>query len=571
MKPTSYAFVLFAFVAACDGSADKTAEPRYDALASAKADGQVIAGALAFDAPQNGNLSRTVARQTWTLDVRPGATVDIEITRAGTTAALDTVLTVVGPVTSESATTPVVAEDDDSGWGLHSRIRGLSLPLGTGSARYLVTVQSYDGKQKGKYRLAATCRSGNCAPTLGGVPVDDRYCHPAILRSISGCIDEQLADPERDPGTWTGLDVGRACVDAEAVAPSHDAICAAERPAPTWCALDYELFMTAQVSLCEDTAVYYAMGRECALGANFGELRNGLAGVAVTHRRVITEATALTALEGQQLVAAAQVAYEDVRDVSGALEAVDGGEVNQLHVWDATAHRGFVVYEYGAGDNSYGGVLAEGGKTVQVQIRDGDYTNCPAPGPELRLCVADADCDAGMRCTGVTAGRGRCVAPHEFANNSASCQTTAEDNGCGVASGLICSGVDNDGRGLCLPVWQRGRFEDYAVAHLPAGGKLVRTLTAYGLTTVSTDVTARIVADFATPADLRITLTNPATTVGVVWGNEAGAGGLRLERQVRAFPGDESANGEWVLTIENRGTTSGTLVSWGLDIQSRWD
>jgi len=569
----SFALVIVASaLAACTDAADKTDAPRYDALAAAKADGPVIAGTLGFDEAVTGALGRTTPRQTWVLEARAGAIIDLEVTHKGTTAALDTVMVVVGPATSDAATSPVVAEDDDSGWGLHSRIRGLTLAGG----RYLVTVQSYDGRQKGNYRLVATCRSGACAPLpVAGVPRDDRYCHPGLKTGIERCIDEQLADVDRDPATWTALDVGLSCADAEPVARWHDAICASEAPSPSWCALEYEHFMNAQASLCTDDAVAYAQRQECALGAGFRDLRAGLGHLTVTHRRVIEAGATLTALESQQLVRAAQVAYEDdVSDVASALAAVYGGEVNELHVWDATAHRGFVAYEYGAGDNSYGGIFAEGEATLVVAIRDGDYyppapggASCPAPGDELATCARDADCAGGMRCTGITAGRGRCVAPHAFPAEGTDCSTTSRP--CPVGSGLVCASVDASGAGLCLPAWMRARFDDWAVVHIPARGTVTRTLTAWGLTTVSTDVTVRLAADFPTPADLRIALTNPATTVGMVWDGERGE--LHLERAVRAFPGDESANGEWVLTIENRGTSTGTLVSWGLDIMSRWD
>lgn len=567
MRSIVYTLPLSLALVACADEADKTAAPRYDALAAAKADGPVIAGALGFSEASIGALSRAVPRQTWILEARPGAIVDLEVTHKGTTAALDTVMIVVGPVTSDVATSPVVAEDDDSGWGLHSRIRGLTLAGG----RYLVTVQSYDGRQKGSYRLVAACRSGACEPVATtGVARDDRYCHPTLKAGIERCVDEQLADVDRDPATWTSLDVGLSCVDAEPVARWRDAVCADESPAPSWCALDYEAFMNTQVTLCQDGAVAYAMGRECALGAGFWDLRDGTATATVTHRRVIAEGAALTSLEAEQLVAAVRVAYEDdVTDVASALDAVDGGEVNQLRVWDATAHRGFVAYEYGAGDNSYGGILEDGGTRVVVEIRDGDYPSCVLPGDELATCAADGDCASGMRCTGITAGRGRCVAPHDFPAEGTSCNVSTSP--CPAASGLVCAGVDARGDGLCLPAWMRGRFEDWAVEHIPARATITRTLGAWGLTTVSTDVTVRLIADFPTPADLRVTLTNPATTVGIVWDGERGASPLELERAIRAFPGDESANGDWTLTIENRGASTGTLVSWGLDIMSRWD
>ena len=563
-----------ALMTACADAPAKTDAPRFDALAAAKADGPVIAGALgATDGVATGQLSAAAPRQTWTLDVRPGAVIDLEITHKGTTAALDTLLTVVGPVAGDDATTPVVAEDDDSGWGLHSRLKQLSLPGDGGSARFLVTVQSYDGKQAGKYRLVATCRSGQCEPQATGVATDDRFCHPTLDAAVRACVDDQLVDPDRDPATWTALDIGRACADAEPLGRPHDQVCANERPAPSWCALDYEAFVGSQGSLCEERSVAYALGRECVFGAGFHDLADGRSPLTVTGRRVIAAGSALDALETEQLIAAVRVAYEDAADLAGALDSVDGGEVNQLRVWDATARRGFVAYEYGAGDNSYGAVIADGSATIVTEIHDGDFylpggngLGCPAAGDELRACADDGGCAAGLRCIGVVAGRGRCAAPGSVPGETAPCHVTDVSNGCG--GGLVCAGVDANGDGLCLPAWQRAGFDDYAVASIPAHGKVERKLTAWGLTTVSTDVDLRLYVDGPSAADLRVTLTNPAGTVGVVYD---GAAAFDEVRAVRAFPGDESANGEWVLTIDNRGATPGTLVSWGLDIMSRWD
>lgn len=80
--------------------------------------------------------------------------------------------------------------------------------------------------------------------------------------------------------------------------------------------------------------------------------------------------------EQSQLLVAVQVAYEDAADLAAALDAVDQGLVNQLRFTPQAGGPELVSYEYGAGDNSYGGVFAEGSSELVVRINDGDLIGC---------------------------------------------------------------------------------------------------------------------------------------------------------------------------------------------------
>ncbi len=558
-------------LAACSDVAEKSSELPFDALEAGKSDSIALAGALTFTTPVSGQLDKSIPRATYTLEVRPGAKVDLEVTHKGTSAALDTIMTVVGPTAADVASTPLVGRDDDSGWGFHSKLKGLTLAAG---GRYLVTVSTYNGKQKGKYTLVATCKSGDCAPLpIGPIapPFDDRYCHPQLLTGMNVCIDEQMADPDRNPVTMDALEVARACADAEPVAPAHDAICATETPAPSWCALSYEEFWNSAASLCVDPAVAYARGRECVFGGSWHDLKQGPVGVYITHARVVTSVAGLSATEQAQLVAAVNVSAAEVTTPTEALDAVDESAVNIVDLWDATHHRAFTGYEYGAGDNSYGAIFEHGTTTIAARIQDSDFYACAVPpGPELALCAVNADCAEGLTCFAINEGRGRCASNRTTTGDFGPCTASV---GCGATSGLLCKTTDPSGAGFCQPASMAGRFDDFAVVRIPPSGAVERTITAFGLTTVSTDVQAKLVVDHERPQDLKITLTNPAGTVGVVWDHESGqeTGAFDLERAVRAFPGDESANGAWLLRIENTGSALGTLVSWRLEIQSRWD
>jgi hypothetical protein len=94
------------------------------------------------------------------LDVPAGSVVDLEVSQRGTSRGLDTVLWVFGPRTEAGGYGfRHLAFDDDEGWGLLSRLRGLELTEG---GRYLAVVGTYDGYGRGRFRVEAECASGGC-------------------------------------------------------------------------------------------------------------------------------------------------------------------------------------------------------------------------------------------------------------------------------------------------------------------------------------------------------------------------------------------------------------------------
>jgi hypothetical protein len=76
-------------------------------------------------------------------------------------------------------------------------------------------------------------------------------------------------------------------------------------------------------------------------------------------------------LQQKQLFAAVGVGdRDDVTTVEQALDNVDMGEVNYTVL--EKAGKRYIAVEYGAGDNSYGGIFAEGSATLLAGIHDGD-------------------------------------------------------------------------------------------------------------------------------------------------------------------------------------------------------
>jgi subtilisin-like proprotein convertase family protein len=106
----------------------------------------------------------------------------------------------------------------------------------------------------------------------------------------------------------------------------------------------------------------------------------------------------------------------------------------------------------------------------------------------------------------------------------------------------------------------------------PAGA--LATLLVEGLATVEVDVLLDLVVSHPRPADLRVTLLNPAGTEVVVFAGAAPANGeLFLSGHVvRGFSGDEGVNGAWRLKmVDSAAGQAGGLGLFGLTITSRWD
>jgi hypothetical protein len=84
-----------------------------------------------------------------------------------------------------------------------------------------------------------------------------------------------------------------------------------------------------------------------------------------------------SALEGEQLVIAVQQSsHTDVSTPAEALAAVDQSEVRHMRLRDAASTREYDVFEYGAGDNSYGAIFRADSTFKAASIHDGDLLEC---------------------------------------------------------------------------------------------------------------------------------------------------------------------------------------------------
>jgi hypothetical protein len=115
----------------------------------------------------------------------------------------------------------------------------------------------------------------------------------------------------------------------------------------------------------------------CLFGTTYNELSQPRSDLQIVGREQLYASTPLTALGAAQVVLAVQQSsHDDVTTPTEAFAAVDEGEINRVHVWDARARRSFVAYEYGAGDNSYGGIFHRESTELAASIHDGDLYDC---------------------------------------------------------------------------------------------------------------------------------------------------------------------------------------------------
>ncbi len=580
MKPTRLLLLSLASLLVACGATDDSVEPvdKGD-LTSPPIDGKadisdrvVDGGPLAFgpEAAVSGVFDEDLQFFGWHLHVRDGSSVTLDVTQKGSSRGLDTTLYVYGPKTPAGGYgATALAFDDDEGWGTLSRLRELSLPS---AGEYLVVVGTYNGRGRGNFRLEATCLTGDCTPETPPDPVVTD-CHPAIASAILACVEDQANDPDYDPSVTTRLDLIEACADAEPVAPAWDELCAQSNPPQDVCGSSFEQFATTYLPACGRELVGKELDATCVFGSTYPDIWNRPGAVIVLSQRTLTVSDALSALEQEQVVAAVRTtAYSEVTTVEEAFSAVDEGIVNQVELWDASNRRAFTSYEVGAGDNSFGMIFAHGTVEPAARINDTDLYDCNVFwGPEMRPCGENAHCQDGLSCTGVpeAAPRGRCIDTAKDDHPAIGSECSVDDP-CPAGSGLVCAGGF-----LCNPGWMRGRFvsePDLPIPDATAAGADAQ-LVAYGLSTVSTDVSLDLFITHEQTSDLVVSVINPAGTEVVVFDKGPASSEIYLRSfPVIGFPGDESANGVWMVrAVDTKTGATGTIRSFALTITSRWD
>lgn len=568
MRAIHLGLLLTAFTACADADRGPLVEP---AIIDGKADASdrvTMLGGITFGGAAQTAFTEDLEWHGYTLAVRPDAVVTLDVTQKGSSRSLDTTMYLYGPKTAAGYGTTATVYDDDSGYGRLSRLKKQKLAGG----EWLVVIGTRDGRGRGNYRLEMSCDSGECAP----LPVVSG-CHGAILTGIEACVADWYDN--NDPGVNTHADVIAQCADAEPMTPVRDAWCLTGRHA--MCGLDMETFATTYLSACRVEAVSKYLDTACVFGDRYRDLFGGAEAIVVLGQRTLTDPTAVTSLEGKQIIAAVGATAHEPTTVAEAFDVVDGNEVNQVQVWDASNRKAYTVYEVGAGDNSFGMAFDFGTTNAVARNNDGDWYDCAVTwGAERRRCDADAECAEGTQCVGTSAAStlGRCIATDSdvHAAIGSDCTLTGGVSSCPGDAGLVCAGAALDGSGMCLPAWMKGAFLSEPMQSIPdnnaAGG--VASLLVYGLATVDMDVVIDVYVAHTRPKDIKVTLTNPAGNEVVVFdGATTAASEIYFRgKALSGFSGDESVNGVWTLkAVDSKSGEAGSIERFGLTITSRWD
>lgn len=556
-------------------------------------------GPLAWGEPGFSELTATERYHAWTFELSGDARVDLTTSYAVRgQRRVDTVLYLYkeGPTGWGSYS----ARNDDYGDTLYSK---LVRDLGPG--RYRALVKGYAATTMGRFRLTGTCEGAGCAPPappagacLFGDVYGDLFDHGLlqILNQNEITIDRL---------SWLGPDDQARLVVAVQQSAHTDVTTPAEalgrvdqgvvnvtwlaEPAArrSFVAFEYgagdnsygaifDKVSGALVARIQDgDLVDCAVEAEtCLLPEDYAALRADPR-FALIEDRVITSAAGLDEIVVDQIVDAFRRRYgAEVATVADAVALADGGEINlRTYVFTDTG-ADLQVVEWGAGDTSVGMIYFYDSLQIAGAISDLFIEGCGVFAVtrqvgEGELCQGEGGCDGALRCEGVFAGAGVCVATTELPTAGDECDADAD---CGA--GGVCAGATR-GYGLCNPAWQRGTFVDDATVAIPDAGTLVRRLPVRGLATVDTDVVLSLRIEHPRASQLVVTLSNPTGTTATVYtGVPADDGApLVIDRPITTgFSGDESVNGEWRLRVTDRtGGDVGALVGWTLTVTSRWD
>lgn len=162
----------------------------------------------------------------------------------------------------------------------------------------------------------------------------------------------------------------------------------------------------------------------------------------------------------------------------------------------------------------------------------------------------------------------------EGSNNiGASCGATQV---CG--EDLLCAGLTNGFSGFCNPKWMWGTYYAETPVSIPDAGQVTLPLVISAQASVEVDVILYVQITHPHPSQLTLTMLNPLNCEGdisqavSIFDQEPTTGpNLTLHVPVKGFSGDEVANGEWALVVEDHGGGGGTVDVVWTEMTSRWD
>lgn len=346
-------------------------------------------GAIAFSSAQNSVLASSAQYHAWTFSLSNTASIHAATSRVPHDASVDTVLYLYKKQPSGTWGSYLARNDDEAGRDPWS---GLTKSLSAGE--YRVLVKGYTASDTGHFALQVDCTGAGCAPAapscfFGGKATDIVGSETLLINSqqftAAGqgmvAVDQQRI--ELATGTTTEA-AAFAAVDGGNIQllRLYDLVGARSFTAVEYAQggkLNGAIFAwngTERVATIANTALTSctAVARTCAVGQNFGDLMSGSTAWTKSSTKTVTSASQLTGVAAQDALAAIQVAYTDADTLAKGLTEIDAGGLRVI-TWKQGAQT-VVSYDYGAGDNTYGALFADGSTTLGAAINDGDFYGC---------------------------------------------------------------------------------------------------------------------------------------------------------------------------------------------------
>jgi hypothetical protein len=143
---------------ACGGTDSQMLEPELMGKADV-AERVTILGSLDYGEPVSGSFTEDIQFFAYTFKSEKGGEVKIEVTQLGSSRGLDTTMFVYGPIDENGNYPERIADDNDSGWGLLSKVQDLEIET---TGQYLVVVGTHNGMGRGDYGLQLDCPNYLC-------------------------------------------------------------------------------------------------------------------------------------------------------------------------------------------------------------------------------------------------------------------------------------------------------------------------------------------------------------------------------------------------------------------------
>jgi hypothetical protein len=357
-------------------------------------------GALLFGQSVTESLDRGARYHAWSFTLPGSASVQIK-TSYGGRGTPDTVVYLYRR--GETGWGSAIAKNDDA----HDDTRWSSLSRALDAGVYRVIVKGYTANEVGRFKLTVDCAGDGCtaapAPScLFGETFRDltdeglvrvvgrtRFTSPTAPTTLTTLQEAQIiralhASSHTDVMTiaqafaaadqneinlvwiWDGPGDRRfVAVEYGAGDNSYGAYFPVESAEPVAEIHDGDLL---ECTVKAET---------CLFADTFPDVRRDGTFV-VESTTVLTVASALTAMEEAQLLAAVRESYEDVATVADAFASVDGAQINRIALRHRATGRRFTAFEYGAGDSSCGAIFTAATISRAAEISDGDITNCAA-------------------------------------------------------------------------------------------------------------------------------------------------------------------------------------------------